>query len=61
MTTDLVLFDDAVARDWQPFALTRPAGELLFGAFTLRARAERVLGMRCVAALAAPHLRGHAP
>jgi UDP-N-acetylglucosamine diphosphorylase/glucosamine-1-phosphate N-acetyltransferase len=55
---DLVLFDDAVARGWQPFALTRPAGELMFGAFTLRARTERILGMRCVGAIASPHLRG---
>ena len=58
MATDLVLFDDAVARGWQPFALTRPAGELMFGAFTLRARAERVLALRCVGAVASPHLRG---
>jgi UDP-N-acetylglucosamine diphosphorylase/glucosamine-1-phosphate N-acetyltransferase len=55
---DLVLFDDAIARGWQPFALTRPAGELLFGTFTLRARSERILGMRCVGAVTAPHLRG---
>ena len=54
----LVLFDDAVAARWEPFALTRPGGELLFGTLTLRARAERVFGARCVAHLAADHLQG---
>lgn len=55
---NLVLFDDATARDWAPFALTRPAGELLFGTMTLRARAERVFGAACMAYLAAEHLDG---
>ncbi|CAN5727898.1 MAG: hypothetical protein H0W11_03545 [Gemmatimonadetes bacterium] len=54
----LILFDDAVAQGWEPFALTRPAGELLFGALTLRARAERIFGSGCIAHLAAPHLQG---
>jgi UDP-N-acetylglucosamine diphosphorylase/glucosamine-1-phosphate N-acetyltransferase len=54
----LVLFDDAAAARWEPFALTRPAGELLFGTRTLRARTERVFGARCVAHLAADHLQG---
>ena len=54
----LILFDDDVARGWEPFALTRPAGELRFGAMTLRRRAERVFGARCVAELAADHLAG---
>lgn len=54
----LILFDDDLAQTWEPFALTRPAGELLFGTMTLRRRAERVFGVRCVAHLAAPHLRG---
>lgn len=57
---DLFLFDDAVARRWEPFALTRPAGELLFGTLRLRERAERVLGARCAAHLAAGHLAGFA-
>jgi UDP-N-acetylglucosamine diphosphorylase / glucose-1-phosphate thymidylyltransferase / UDP-N-acetylgalactosamine diphosphorylase / glucosamine-1-phosphate N-acetyltransferase / galactosamine-1-phosphate N-acetyltransferase len=43
----LVLFDDQVAREWQPFTLTRPAGELLFGTRTLRQRAETALGLSC--------------
>jgi UDP-N-acetylglucosamine diphosphorylase/glucosamine-1-phosphate N-acetyltransferase len=54
----LILFDDAAARGWEPFALTRPIGELLFGAFTMRARAERILGTHCTMHLAAPHLHG---
>jgi len=40
----LYLFDDRVARGWEPFALTRPVGELLFGALLLRERIERALG-----------------
>ncbi len=54
----LVLFDDAVARGWEPFALTRPAGELVFGALTFRERAERVFGVRCAAHISGPHLVG---
>lgn len=56
----LVLFDDEIARGWEPFALTRPAGELVFGAMSLRARAERVCRARCAGHLAAEHLRGFA-
>ncbi len=54
----LVLFDDEIARAWEPFALTRPIGELLFGTMTLRARAERVLSVPCAGHIAAPHLDG---
>ena len=54
----LILFDDAVADAWAPFALTRPAGELLFGALTLRARAERIFGVGASLHLAASHLQG---
>jgi UDP-N-acetylglucosamine diphosphorylase/glucosamine-1-phosphate N-acetyltransferase len=54
----LILFDDAVSRRWQPFALTRPGGELRFGAFTTRRRAERVFGARCAAHLGPDHLHG---
>jgi UDP-N-acetylglucosamine diphosphorylase/glucosamine-1-phosphate N-acetyltransferase len=54
----IVLHDDAAARLWEPFALTRPAGELLFGALTLRERAERVFDGACILHLAADHLRG---
>jgi UDP-N-acetylglucosamine diphosphorylase / glucose-1-phosphate thymidylyltransferase / UDP-N-acetylgalactosamine diphosphorylase / glucosamine-1-phosphate N-acetyltransferase / galactosamine-1-phosphate N-acetyltransferase len=54
----LVLFDDGTAQGWEPFALTRPAGELLFGTETLRARLERMLQTSCSAYLAADHLEG---
>lgn len=53
----VILFDDAKAAEWLPFTLTRPAGELLFGAFTPRARAERLFGS-CAAHIAAPELLG---
>lgn len=54
----LILFDDDRATKWEPFASTRPAGELLFGTLTLRARAELALGARCALHLAADHLEG---
>jgi UDP-N-acetylglucosamine diphosphorylase/glucosamine-1-phosphate N-acetyltransferase len=54
----LILFDDGNARDWMPFALTRPVGELRFGTMTLRERAERRLGLRCIGHVAAEHLLG---
>lgn len=60
MNPRLVCFDDEVAAAWEPFALTRPAGELLFGAFTLRGRMERALGVKCAVHLAADHLLGFA-
>jgi UDP-N-acetylglucosamine diphosphorylase / glucose-1-phosphate thymidylyltransferase / UDP-N-acetylgalactosamine diphosphorylase / glucosamine-1-phosphate N-acetyltransferase / galactosamine-1-phosphate N-acetyltransferase len=55
---DIYLFDDDTARAWQPFALTRPCGELLLGACTFRQRAERLFGGRCAGHIAAPHLAG---
>jgi UDP-N-acetylglucosamine diphosphorylase / glucose-1-phosphate thymidylyltransferase / UDP-N-acetylgalactosamine diphosphorylase / glucosamine-1-phosphate N-acetyltransferase / galactosamine-1-phosphate N-acetyltransferase len=42
--TSIILFDDARAREWHPFTLTRPAGELLFGTLLMRERAERIFG-----------------
>jgi UDP-N-acetylglucosamine diphosphorylase / glucose-1-phosphate thymidylyltransferase / UDP-N-acetylgalactosamine diphosphorylase / glucosamine-1-phosphate N-acetyltransferase / galactosamine-1-phosphate N-acetyltransferase len=39
------LYDDARARRFEPFALTRPAGELRAGALLMRERWERALGM----------------
>src|SRR5688500_17293461 len=54
----LILFDDARARNWFPFTLTRRAGELLFGAYTGRARAERVFGARCIGHIAGDALTG---
>ena len=58
MTPSLFLFDDGVARGWEPFALTRPAGELLFGTMLLRERAERYWGMACQGHLAHERLQG---
>ncbi len=55
---ELILFDDDAARQWSPFALTRPIGELLLGTLLLRERAERACGARCTAHLSAAHLRG---
>lgn len=53
----LVPFDDEGARSWEPFALTRPCSELLFGADTIRERAERALGLATVGTITAPHLQ----
>jgi UDP-N-acetylglucosamine diphosphorylase/glucosamine-1-phosphate N-acetyltransferase len=58
MKTSLYLFDDSVADGFQPFALTRPIGELLFGAFLLRERAERYWGLPCSGHLSRPALVG---
>jgi UDP-N-acetylglucosamine diphosphorylase / glucose-1-phosphate thymidylyltransferase / UDP-N-acetylgalactosamine diphosphorylase / glucosamine-1-phosphate N-acetyltransferase / galactosamine-1-phosphate N-acetyltransferase len=58
MTRSLLLFDDAAARNWAPFTLTRPAGELLYGCMTLRARAERALELVCVGYLTHDALAG---
>jgi UDP-N-acetylglucosamine diphosphorylase/glucosamine-1-phosphate N-acetyltransferase len=55
---DLVLFDDEVARDWMPFTLTRPAGELLFGALRMRERAERIIDAACIGHVANSDLIG---
>ena len=60
MTLQLVMFDDARAQAWHPLTLTRPAGELLFGAHTQRERAELVFGGRCVGHVAGAQLRGFA-
>jgi UDP-N-acetylglucosamine diphosphorylase / glucose-1-phosphate thymidylyltransferase / UDP-N-acetylgalactosamine diphosphorylase / glucosamine-1-phosphate N-acetyltransferase / galactosamine-1-phosphate N-acetyltransferase len=54
----LALFDDRVARDWRPFTLTRPAGELLFGTLTLRRRAELALELDCAGHITSPTLAG---
>lgn len=55
---DLIVFDDAVARDFYPFTLTRPAGELLLGTMKLRERLERVTGTTCTGYIANPDLIG---
>jgi UDP-N-acetylglucosamine diphosphorylase/glucosamine-1-phosphate N-acetyltransferase len=54
--TRLYLYDDAKAREFEPFALTRPVSELRAGAELIRARWERVSGTRCYGFIGAPHL-----
>ncbi len=52
----LVLYDDASARGFEPFALTRPLGEVRAGAELIRKRWETAMGISCEGHLAAPHL-----
>ncbi len=54
--TTFVLYDDATARGFEPFALTRPAGELRAGGELTRRRWARVLGATASGFVAAPHL-----
>jgi UDP-N-acetylglucosamine diphosphorylase/glucosamine-1-phosphate N-acetyltransferase len=56
MTATLVLYDDARARRFEPFALTRPVGELRAGAELLRRRWERAAGVPATGFMGAPHL-----
>lgn len=58
--TIFVLYDDEKARALQPFALTRPAGELLAGAALTRERWARALKAKCGGFVGAPHLAGFA-
>lgn len=55
--TGFVLYDDATARDFAPFALTRPAGELRAGAALTRERWVKLLGVEAAGFVGAPHLR----
>lgn len=52
------LYDDARARTFEPFALTRPAGELRAGALLVRERWSRALGAPAAAHVTSPHLAG---
>lgn len=56
--TRLYLFDDAQARRWAPFTLTRPAGELRYGCLTPRERAELVFRVPCLGHLTRRALEG---
>jgi UDP-N-acetylglucosamine diphosphorylase/glucosamine-1-phosphate N-acetyltransferase len=56
MTPGFVLYDDATARRMEPFALTRPWGEVRAGAFTIRERWARLIGVRPLGHVSAPHL-----
>ncbi len=54
----LYLYDDATARGFEPFALTRPVSELRAGAVLIRARWERIAGTKAYAFIGASHLAG---
>lgn len=58
MNPKLYLFDDDLAETFDPFVLTRPLGELLFGTFLLRERAERFWGVPCMGHLSQSNLVG---
>ncbi len=53
----LYLFDDSVAQSWKPFTLTRPAGELWLGRFSMRKRAEDFWNQDCLGHIACKSLR----
>ena len=55
--TALYLYDDAQARSFEPFALTRPFGEMRAGIALGRARWERALDARAAGFIGAEHLR----
>ncbi|MEO5590556.1 MAG: putative sugar nucleotidyl transferase [Gemmatimonadaceae bacterium] len=52
----LYMYDDAKAREFAPFALTRPVSEMRAGATIIRARWERIARTTCYGFLGAPHL-----
>ena len=54
--TDLFLYDDAAARAFEPFALTRPTSELRAGALLLRERWELALKMKTAGVVTSDHL-----
>lgn len=54
--SDIYLYDDACARTFEPFALTRPTGEMRAGALLVRERWERALGARVAGYVSSPHL-----
>lgn len=55
--SELFLYDDAVARTFEPFSLTRPTAELRAGALLLRERWQHALGMRAAGVVTSPHLK----
>ena len=52
----LLLYDDAAARTFEPFSLTRPTGELRAGIELVRVRWAGALGIPCAGHIVAPHL-----
>lgn len=61
----LYFYDDAQARQFEPFALTRPGSELRAGTSLIRRRWERVTGLESAGFISSPHLtqfeEGNAP
>src|SRR5207248_1722098 len=53
----LYFYDDVRARQFEPFALTRPASELRAGALSIRERWERATGLESKGFIGAAHLR----
>ena len=53
----LYFLDDAAARAFEPFALTRPGCELRAGALLVRERWQRALGMEAAGFIGAAHLK----
>ena len=56
--TRIYLYDDQCARTFEPFALTRPAGEMRAGALLVRERWSRALGSSVAGHVTSPHLAG---
>ena len=54
--TALYLYDDAAARGFEPFALTRPVSELRAGTEVIRRRWERALAVKAAGFVGAEHL-----
>jgi UDP-N-acetylglucosamine diphosphorylase/glucosamine-1-phosphate N-acetyltransferase len=52
----LYFYDDAAARGFEPFSLTRPTSELRAGALLLRERWEFALGLKSLGFIAGEHL-----
>lgn len=52
----LYLYDDARARTFEPFALTRPIGEMRAGIELIRRRWELALGLTAAGTITSPHL-----
>lgn len=54
--SDFYLYDDAAARAFEPFALTRPVSELRAGAELIRRRWQRAFGTEVTGFIGPPHL-----
>jgi UDP-N-acetylglucosamine diphosphorylase/glucosamine-1-phosphate N-acetyltransferase len=54
--SELYFYDDARARVFEPFSLTRPCSEMRAGTSVIRERWERATGMKSKGFIGAPHL-----